>query len=100
MVLKYIAVVCIFCISHLSLRLLAVLSLISCSSRKEKLGSKTPINFTTSSVLSSEEEELSEASWSSSGLSESSGVNTCQHTAHNSVKLTIKQREQCICREQ
>lgn len=33
---------------HLGFRFTVVISLISCSSRKEKLGSNTPINFSTS----------------------------------------------------
>lgn len=74
-------------IPHLGLRLLAVLSLIICNSRKEKLGSNTPINFTTSSVFSSEE-VLSEP-WTSSGLSEASGVSICPHSSQNFYTLTL-----------
>lgn len=39
---------------HLGLRFIVVISLISCSSKKEKLGSNTPINFITSFRFSSE----------------------------------------------
>lgn len=39
-------------VAHLGFRLIVVISLITCSSRKEKLGSNTPINFITSSRFS------------------------------------------------
>lgn len=41
---------------HLGFRFIVVISLISCSSRKEKLGSNTPINFITSWRFSPETE--------------------------------------------
>lgn len=37
-----------YILAHLGFRFIVVISLISCSSRKEKLGSNTPINFITS----------------------------------------------------
>lgn len=61
--------------SHLGLRLLVVLSLISCSSKKEMLGSKMPISFITSCVFKPEEAGLS--SEDSSGLPMSSRTSSC-----------------------
>lgn len=72
---------------YFGLRLLVVLSLISCSSKKEILGSNIPISFTTSCLFNPVETGIS--SEDSSGLGMPSRTTACSHNlTHTKFLLT------------